>query len=125
MSNIDEKIRQALTEEDKRAIEATGNDAGLFDLMAMSFSGKQAWLTYYMYIMGFAVFFAGLYFLRQFFIAPEIKTSLGWMLAIIACLMVMVIIKVIAWLQMIKQELMRDIKRLEMRVMLLAEQDQH
>jgi len=24
MSNIDEKIRQALTEEDKRAIEATG-----------------------------------------------------------------------------------------------------
>ncbi|NKB33793.1 MAG: hypothetical protein GKR91_11910 [Pseudomonadales bacterium] len=122
MSDIDEKIRKALSEEDQKLLDEIDDEAGLFDMMAMTFKGKMAWITWYMYIVGIAVFIAGLYFLNQFFEAEELKESLGWLLAIITCLTFFIIIKIIGWQQLLRAEIMREMKRLEMRVMLALEQ---
>ena len=89
-------------------------------MMGMTFRGKQAWITWYMYALGFATFVLGLYFLDRYFAATDIKTSLTWALGIMTCLSVLIVIKVVGWQQMMKMELMREIKRLEMRVMLAA-----
>ncbi|MEQ8953817.1 MAG: DUF6768 family protein [Gammaproteobacteria bacterium] len=117
MSDIDAQIKQALSEEDRAALEATSDQAGMFELVGMSFRGKQAWMSWYMWIMGFAVFVLGLYFLSLFFAAEDAKTSLAWVLAIVACMHVLAIIKVLSWQQMQKLELMREIKRLELRLL--------
>ncbi len=117
MSDIDAQIRQALSEEERQLIDDSSNQAGLFELLGMSFRGKQAWMTWYMWIMGFVVFFLGLYFLSLFFAASDVKDALGWALAIIACLFVLAIIKVISWQHLTKLELMREIKRLELRLL--------
>ena len=120
MKSIDEQIRNALAEEDQKLIDEIDDEAGLFDMMGMTFRGKQAWITWYMYALGFATFVLGLYFLDRYFAATDIKTSLTWALGIMTCLSVLIVIKVVGWQQMMKMELMREIKRLEMRVMLAA-----
>lgn len=122
MNDIDEKIRQALSQEDQKLIDEIDDEAGLFDIVAMTFKGKNAWMTWNMWIMGFVVFVVGLMFVQRYLNADDLKESLNWALAIITCLVLMVIIKVISWLQLMRTEVMREIKRLEMRVMLALEQ---
>ena len=117
MNDIDEQIKQALSEEDQQFLSAD-EQAGLFELVGMSFKGKQAWMTWYMWGMGFLVFIVGVYTTTLFMAEENLKTSLGWALVIIACMMALTIIKVISWQQMQKLELMRELKRLEVRLLL-------
>ena len=116
MSNIDEQIRRALSEDDQRVIAELQDEVGLFDMLGMVLRGKQAWLTWYMWIMGFAVFVFGVYCFMQFLDAEDLKTSLLWMLGINVGISIIVIIKVVGWMQMSKLELIREIKRLELRL---------
>lgn len=121
MTDIDEEIRQALTDEDQKAIDEIDNEAGLFELIGMTFKGKQAWITYYIYFVGFAVAGAGVYFIIQYLGTSDIKSSLTYALLIITCLFIIAILKLFSWQQMQKLELLREIKRLEMRIMLATE----
>lgn len=122
MNDIDEEIKKALSKEDQKALDEIGNEAGLFEVIGLSFSGRQAWLTYYMYGFGFATFSAGVWMSTKFFASTDIKTSLEWMLGIIVCLFGLAIVKVLSWQQMQKLEILREIKRLEMRIMLVTSQ---
>jgi hypothetical protein len=121
MQDIDEKIRLALTAEDQKAMAAIDRGTGLFELMGMSFKGKQAWMMIYLYVLGLVVAVALVYTLVQYFQATDIKASLNWLLGILTCMFMIVLMKVLAWQQMFKLELMREIKRLEMRIMLVNE----
>ena len=124
MSNIDEQIRNALATEDQKAIDEIDDGAGLFELIGLTFKGKQAWLSYYMYFLGLVITAAFVYFIIQYLGTSDIKTSLNWALLIIGCLFMITLVKILAWQQIQKAELMREIKRLEMRIMLVSEQNQ-
>lgn len=117
MSKLDDKIRQALNKEDEAAIAQLNEQAGLFEMIGMSLHGRQAWMTYYMWILGLATFVFGLYALSRFFASDDTAVQLAWMLAINACLAIIVVIKVLGWMQMTKLETLREIKRLEMRLL--------
>ncbi len=123
MSDIDEKIRNALVAEDQKAIDEIDDGAGLFELIGLTFKGKQAWMTYYMYFLGLIVASALVYFVIQYLGAADIKTSLNWALLILGCLFMITLIKILSWQQIQKAELLREIKRLEMRIMLVAERN--
>jgi len=116
MSELDDQIRQALSDDEQRQIAELEEEVGLFGMLAMALKGKQAWITWYMWILGFVVFFLGLYCFSQFLNSDEIQTSLAWLLGIHVCLSITMIIKVIGFTQMQKLELMREIKRLELRL---------
>lgn len=122
MSDIDDKIRKALSEEDQKLVDEIDDEAGLFDLVALTFKGKNAWMIWWVWIMGFVVFIVGLFFLQRYINTADLKDSLSWALAIIACMVALSLIKIVSWLQMLRAEMMREIKRLEMRVMLAMEQ---
>jgi uncharacterized membrane protein len=124
MSDIDEQIRNALASEDQKAIDEIDDGAGLFELIGLTFKGKQAWMTYYMYFLGVIVTAALVYFTIQYLGASDIKSSLNWALLILGCLFIITLIKILGWQQIQKAELMRELKRLEMRIMLVAEQNQ-
>ena len=121
MQDIDEKIRSNLNDEDQKIMDEIDRGTGFFDLLGMGFKGKQAWMMYYMYFLGFVVFAALIYFVMQFFDTDDLKTSLAWALAIITCLFLIMLVKIMAWQQLFKLELLRELKRLEMRLMLANE----
>jgi hypothetical protein len=124
MSDIDEQIRNALTAEDQKAIDEIDDSAGLFELIGLTFTGKQAWLSYYMYFVGIVVAGAFVYFVIQYLGTSDIKSSLNWALLILGCGFALTMLKVLGWQQMQKAEIMREIKRLEMRIMLASEKNQ-
>jgi hypothetical protein len=124
MSNIDEQIRNALAAEDQKAIDEIDDSAGLFELIGLTFKGKQAWLSYYMYFLGIVVAAAFIYFVIQYLGTSDIKSSLNWALLILGCGFFLTMLKILSWQQMQKAELMREIKRLEMRIMLASEKNQ-
>ena len=121
MSNIDEKIRTALAAEDQKAIDEIDDGAGLFELIGLTFKGKQAWISYYMYFLGLVITAAFIYFIIQYLGTTDIKESMNWALLILGCLFMITLIKVLGWQQIQKAELMREIKRLEMRIMLVTD----
>jgi len=121
MNNIDEKIRTALAAEDQKAIDEIDDGAGLFELIGLTFKGKQAWISYYMYFLGLVITAAFVYFIIQYLGTTDIKESMNWALLILGCLFMITLIKVLGWQQIQKAELMREIKRLEMRIMLVAD----
>jgi hypothetical protein len=86
MNDIDEEIKKALSKADHKALDEIGKEAGLFEVIGLSFSGRQAWLTYTLYALGFATFIAGVWMSTKFFTSAGIKTSLAWLLGIIVCL---------------------------------------
>jgi N-acyl-D-aspartate/D-glutamate deacylase len=134
MGTLDDDIRKAQTEDEQRAMHEAmdeaideamnkiGKQASLWQMLAMAFRGKQAWMTWYMWTLGLVVMVAGIYSFIQFHDSADIKQSLSWMLAIQVCLSVIVIIKVLGWQQMQKLELMREIKHIELRQLLAARQ---
>jgi hypothetical protein len=124
MSDIDEQIRNALTAEDQKAIDEIDDSAGLFELIGLTFTGKQAWLSYYMYFLGIVVAAAFVYFVIQYLGTSDIKSSLNWALLILGCGFALTMLKVLGWQQMQKAEIMREIKRLEMCIMLVSEKNQ-
>jgi hypothetical protein len=124
MNDIDEQIRNALTEEDQKAINEISNTAGLFELIGLTFKGRQAWLNYCMYFLGLVVTVAFVYFVIQYLGATDIKSSLNWALLIIGCGFTYTILEIVGWQQIQKAELIREIKRLEMRIMLASEKNQ-
>jgi len=116
MNDIDEKIRKALHEEDMKAMEALEEESSLKDLVLMSFTGRQAWMSILMWIYTLVFVIAGFYCLYRYFNATELKTSMSWSLGVIVFFICTGMTKMFAWMQMHKQELRRDIKRLELRI---------
>ena len=124
MSNIDEQIRNALAAEDQKAIDEIDDSAGIFELIGLTFKGKQAWISYYMYFLGIVVTALFIYFVIQYLGTSDIKSSLNWALLILGCGFALTMLKILGWQQIQKAELMREIKRLEMRIMLASGQNQ-
>lgn len=122
MSKIDSEIRRELSDDDQRALNEIDQEGGLVDLIGLSFQGSGAWLTYYMYIVGFAAFFAGIYLYVNFAATTDLKTSIAYAIGIIICVFVLFTVKIIGWQNMQRLELLREIKRIEMRIMLLSKQ---
>ena len=117
MNEIDEEIKSALEDEDAKLFAELNDEAGLFELVGMSFKGKNAWMAWYMWIMGFIVFVLGVYALTLFLAETDLKVAMGWALTINACMFVIALIKIMSWQQMHKLDVMREIKRMEVRLL--------
>ncbi len=120
MTRIDEDLKKKLSPQDQSTVTEMSEEGGLVDMIKLSFLGSGAWLTYYIYIIGFAAFFAAVYLTVNFLATADIKTSITYAVGINVCVLILVIVKIIGWQNMLHLELMREIKRLEMRVMKLS-----
>lgn len=129
LDSLDQKIRATLAEHDsklKKEIEVIDRGEGYFDLLKASFHGRQAWDTYYLYILGLATLALFIYCLTGYLASESVDSSLNsslnssldWALGLIACMFVFTLIKIIAFEQLLKFEMLRELKRIEFRLML-------
>ena len=125
LDSLDQKIRATLAEHDsklKKEIELIDRGEGYFDLLKASFHGRQAWVTYYLYILGLATLALFIYCLTGYLASESVDSSLNssldWALGLIACMFVFTLIKIIAFEQLLKFEMLRELKRIEFRLML-------
>ncbi|GAA4883157.1 hypothetical protein GCM10023311_01590 [Flaviramulus aquimarinus] len=117
--DIDKLIKETLTEEEAKFYDDL-DEQDLFGMFRGLFKGKMKWLIIAMNIVNLVVFVLLIYCIVQFFHTEEINELIKWASAGFVCLLIGGMIKLYAWMQMDKNALMREIKRLELQVSSLS-----
>ena len=118
LDSLDQKICETLAEHDsklQKEIEVIDRGEGYFDLLMASIHGRQAWITYYIYGLSAVTLAVFIYCLTGYLASTSVDSSLDWALGLIACMFIFTVVKVIAFEQMLKFEMLREMKRIELR----------
>ena len=123
MSRIDDDIQQALTDEDRDFLARFDKEPGSVAQMAGVFSGPLAWI-YVAFIVA-AVILApfGLYCAYQFFNATEPRSLFYWGFGVTAILIVLSVVRLVFFMQINTNRMLREMKRLELQIARLAAQE--
>jgi len=115
---IDKMIRQALSEEEAKFYDELGEQT-LPEMVGGLFQGRLKWFT--IMSMASSVIFVALafYCAVQFFAAEDLRLTIIWGAGTFAFLLATSMLKLFHWMQMDKNAVIREVKRLELQVGLL------
>ena len=120
MNNIDAKIRRALEATDTDLVDEFDGDQSMMAMVFDTFRGTQKWLTF-LAIFGSFVFMAGSVFgIIQLFREQETRELILWGLGVVFCFSAISMMKIWFWMQMNRNSILREIKRVELQVARLA-----
>ena len=111
--NIDDLIKQALTEEESEILERLGEERNIFEQLLSNFQGKMKWISLYIAFMILVFFILFIYSLVQFLNAEDLRLMMMWGAAMGGSFLTVGMLKMWQWMQMDKNTLLREIKRLE------------
>jgi len=116
VENIDALIKQALTEEESEYLEKLSKEQNIFEELLTSFQGSRRWLSVYVFIIILIFFAISIYSLVQFVSVEDVRQMLLWGAAMGGSLLMVMALKIWYWMQMDKNSLTREIKRLELQI---------
>lgn len=119
MDDIDKLIKETLTQEEAKFYDEL-DEQNVFKMIGGLYKGKNSWLTVIMHIMSMLAFGLLIYCLIQTFDAENTNDLMLWIAGFFFCFIMMSILKIYAWMQMHKNALQREIKRLELQVSSLS-----
>ena len=119
MEDIDKLIKETLTQEEAKFYEEL-DEQGVLGMLGGLFKGKNAWLIVLMNIMTLVFFGLFIYCAIQFFETDNTNELIKWAAGSLTFLLGVSMLKIFAWMQMDKNALLREIKRLELQVSSLA-----
>ncbi|NNF39634.1 MAG: hypothetical protein HKN71_13265 [Gemmatimonadetes bacterium] len=117
MTDIDEKIRQALSAEDRAIMDAIGDEQTVFDLIGRSFRGRMRSFMVIAWVAMLAMFVVAVWSAVQFLTATEINAKINWAVALVLSAQLLGGMKMWYFLELNKLAAARDIRRLELRMM--------
>ncbi len=117
---IDSLIKDALSEEEATYY-AKLDEQNYIVQYGQLFKGKQGWLTAIITIAIFGLFATVIYGFIQFDSATETKDQIFYAIIIMMAFFSIAILKIWNWMQMDKYSVLREMKRLELQVSILAE----
>lgn len=112
---IDKLIKETLSEQEAKFYEEL-DEQNVFEMIGGLFKGKNKWIMVMMNVVTLVFFVLFVYCVVQFFDATEVKDLVKWASGSIIFLLGVSMLKVFAWLQMDKNAILREIKRLEIQV---------
>ena len=112
---IDELIKEALTEEESKFYDNL-DEQNVFQMLGGLFQGKNKWIILLINIALLIVFVLLVYSVIQFFNADQTNELIKWSLAIVVGLLIISFLKMFIWMQMDKNSIKREVKRLELQV---------
>ncbi|MGI9547054.1 MAG: DUF6768 family protein [Flavobacteriaceae bacterium] len=116
---IDDLIKEALTEEEATFYDEL-EEPNLMGKLGGVFKGKLGWLIGLMNVINLIFFVLMVYCVVQFFDVSETNELIKWASGGFACALAMSMIKLFVWLQMDKNDILRELKRLELQLASLA-----
>jgi len=117
--DIDTLIKETLSEDDAKFYDAF-NEQSLLAKMGQAHKGKTGWLVTVMTVMHIIVFIVSVYCAVQFFNTEITNELIKWGGAIVLCMAFMMMMKLYIWMQMDKNDVLRELKRLELQVAAMA-----
>ena len=119
MEDIDKLIKETLTQEEAKFYEDL-DEQNLFQMVGGLFHGKLKWLMIMMNMVMIGIFAAFIYCAIQFFDTDVTNEMIKWSVLGALCMMAVGMLKMFAWMQMDKNGVIREIKRLELQVSILS-----
>ena len=116
---IDELIKEALTEEESKFYDKL-DEQNVFQMLGGLFQGKNRWIILLMNLVMLIVFGFLVYSIIQFFSTDVTNELIMWSMAIITFLLMISMLKMFIWMQMDKNSIKREIKRMELQISTLS-----
>jgi uncharacterized membrane protein YhfC len=113
MNDFDDKLKRAL--ENGKAVELDQEES-LRQMIAQTFRSKLRWIMILLWVEGFIIFGLAIWMSVRLYYAQEMKQVVVYAMAVTLCAVFTVLIKTVGWQQMNRYSVMREIKRLELRI---------
>ncbi len=119
-NQIDDMIREALSEEEAELFDRVFDEPSVFELVTGMFRGKMRYLAMLAIVMGIFFMLVGIFSLLRFLAATDVAEMLRWGALMFFSLAAVMGMKIWHWMEMQRHALTREIKRLELQVANLA-----
>ncbi|NVK51562.1 MAG: hypothetical protein HWD85_01415 [Flavobacteriaceae bacterium] len=119
LEEIDQLIKETLTKEEAKFYEEL-EEQNVLQMLTGLFQGKNKWIMYMMNFMTLVFFGLFVYCTVNFFKVETTNELIKWGVGGLVFLIGVSMLKVFAWMQMDKNALLREIKRLEIQVSSLS-----
>jgi hypothetical protein len=116
MTNLDDAIREALSAEDAKLLEGFGADQALYNQIFQAFQGKLGWINAVGWLGGLLFFAAFVYCAWQFTTVSETRDLLMWGGGAALAFIALAMVKLWFWMELQKNAIVREVKRLELQV---------
>jgi hypothetical protein len=116
---IDELIKKALTKEEA-AFYSGLEEQSLLEMVLGIYQGKMKWFAILTTFIQLIVFGLSIYCFMQFLETDDVKQLILWGTGMFVGLMMMSMLKLFHWMQMDKNAIMRELKKVEFQVGILA-----
>tara|TARA_R110002111_G_C5910042_1_gene364975 strand:- start:342 stop:728 length:387 start_codon:yes stop_codon:yes gene_type:complete len=117
--DIDQLIKETLTEEEAKFYDDL-EEQSVFAMIAGLYKGKNVWFTIVMHIVNLVALGFLIYCVVEAFKAESTKDLILWVSGFFVCFTTMCMIKMYAWLQLHRNALQREMKRLELQISSLS-----
>lgn len=119
MKDIDKLIKETLTQEEAEFYDAL-DEQNLLEMVGGIFKTKHRWIFLLMNMATLVAFVFFVYCIVQFLNTEDTNELIKWFAGGAICAMVITTTKLFSWLQMDKNAMLREIKRLELQISSLA-----
>ncbi len=116
---VDLLIKEALTKEEAKFYDSL-DEQNLLQMFGGIFEGKNKWIVIMMNIVNLIVLGLFVYCIVQFFNTDVTNELIKWSVAGIICILTLSMLKLYMWMQMDKNSIIRELKRLELQVSALS-----
>ena len=116
---IDQLIKEALTEEETKFYDSL-DEQNVFQMLGGVFDGKNKWIIIMMNIVSFIALGFFIYCTVQFFNTDVTNELIKWSIGGMFCILMISMLKIFVWMQMDKNSIIRELKRLELQVSTLS-----
>ena len=120
MNSLDEAIRDALSKEDVEFLATLEKEPGSFRQMADIFHGPLNWIYVAFLVAAILVALFGIYSGWQFAQSTELRSLFYWGAVTGFCVVVLSVVRIVFFMQINTNRVLREIKRLELQVALLS-----
>ncbi len=120
MNEFEHAVRQVLSEEDAALVERLGADQTLHQQIRATFEGQLRWFNVVGWLAGFALFGVACFLTWRFVNAGGLQEMLLWGAAAALAFAGVALVKIWFWLELQKNAVVREVKRLEVLVAGLA-----
>jgi uncharacterized membrane protein YciS (DUF1049 family) len=117
--NFDALAKEALSEEDYQFMNQL-EEQNIFEMLMSLYKGKLKWLSYYIMIIVFIAFGFTIFCTIRFFQVDDLKEMMIYGAGAFLGLIMTAMLKFWFWMQMNNQIVLREIKRIELQISIIA-----
>ncbi|MEW7292772.1 DUF6768 family protein [Aquimarina sp. 2304DJ70-9] len=119
IKDIDRLIKETLTQEEAKFYDEL-DEQNLLEMIGGLFKTRNSWIIIIMNIVHVIAFGLLVYCIVQFLNTDATNELIKWSVAGFTCMSFVIMLKLFSWMQMDKNALLREIKRLELQISSLA-----